>query len=106
MSGEPKESPERKSRENSLGGSSVRLMSDGELWHELMQWLTPNRIEALGDFLWNCALSICVLATVFLEAIGVFQSSRNGALLLISLGASMASRLRRASFCRCARPRR
>src|SRR5258708_36489806 len=107
MSDEPKESPERKSRENSSeGGSSVRLTSDGELWHELMRWLTPNHIDALGDFMWNCALSICVLATVFLEAIGVFQGSQNGDLLLIGLGASMASRLRRASFHRRAPPNR
>jgi len=105
MSGELKESPERKSREiSSQGDSSVRLKSD--LWREIMRWLTPNHIDALGDFMWNCALSICVLATVFLEAIGVFQGSQNGDLLLIGLGASMASRLRRASFHRRARPRR
>ncbi len=99
MSGEPKESPERKSRlSSSQDGRSVRVNGGAAFWREIMRWLTPNHIEALGHFMWNCALSICVLATVFLEAIGVFQRPRNGDLLLIGLGSSVASGLRRASF--------
>jgi hypothetical protein len=69
MSGELRESSGPKSRETSSQGSrSVPLKGNGELWRETMRWLTPNHIEALGDFMWNCAISICVLATVFLEA--------------------------------------
>jgi hypothetical protein len=101
---ELKESPELKSGEiSSRGGKSGRLKID--FWREVMRWLTPSRIEALSDFMWDSGLSICVLAIVFLEAIGAFHSSRNSDLLLISLGASMASRLRRGSFYRRVRSR-
>ncbi len=107
MSEEQKEFPERKSRGiSSQGSRSVRLKSNGERWREIMRWLSASRIDALGVFMWDCTLSICVLATVFFEAVGVFQSSRNGDLLLLGLGSSIASRLRRASFYLRARHRR
>lgn len=73
---------------------------------ELLQWLTTNHITALSFFILSFALSACVLANLFLEAIGVFQSPRNDALLFIGLGYSVTSGLKWAHLPRRVRPRR
>ncbi len=81
-----------------------RLNGHPELWRELIHWLTPNQFLALGYFILSLTLSICILSTVFLEAMGLLQTSRAGDVLLIGLGCLITSGLRQATFPRRARP--